>query len=93
MGENTDGDEMALVQFLESVPRLDAVIDAVGCLCPRWSTAESGEDKNDVDRLEEEHTRTAARESSEGICFDSILSTVHFFCVNIGVKPLSRQLP
>lgn len=38
-----DGDEMALVLFMECVPPLDAVGDALGCVGLRWTAAKGGE--------------------------------------------------
>lgn len=44
---------------MKSVPPLDAVGDALGCLCLRWATAVGEENKTDVNRLEEKNNRTA----------------------------------
>lgn len=76
---------MIFVQFMESVPSLDAVNDALGCLCLRWAAADGGESKTDGVRMESKNGRIAAREWVRGISAGSILSTVYVVQANFSV--------
>lgn len=53
---------IASVSSLWCVPFLQAVEYASGCVCLRWETTESRGSETDVNRLEGDKSRTAARE-------------------------------
>lgn len=89
---NEKGDEMAFVQFKKCVPPLEAVDNFLGGVHLRWAAARSGENKADVDSLERENNRTAAREWLQVISVESALSTVHVCWTNIAVYLLTTEL-
>lgn len=56
---------MSFVKFMERVPSLHAVNDALGYVCLRWAAGGGEKTVSDVDRLEEENYRNAAGEGWE----------------------------
>lgn len=86
-------DEVSGTQLMKGKPSPNAGNDALGCLRLRWAAAGSGENGSDVDRLERENNRTAARKWFGVICFGSILSTVHVVRATTAVQPFTAELP
>lgn len=68
-GGDKEGDELASVHFMKCLSFLDAVDDALGCVCPQRAATESGENESDVDGLEVANSRTIAGEWFEAISF------------------------
>lgn len=58
--EAAEGSEMAFVQFIKCVPSLNAVNGASGYICLQWK-AESAASWTNLERLQKEENRTAAR--------------------------------
>lgn len=83
---------MTFLQFMECLPSLDALDDALKQACLRWATAEDGENETDVNRLEGESTRTAASERCGVISFQTNISAVHVV-LNLVVRPFFAELP
>lgn len=48
---NKDSDGMAIVQFMNCIPPLHDVDDALECACLRWATIKCGENETKLDRL------------------------------------------
>lgn len=91
-GEYKKGDEMALVQFIEGLPPLDTVNDALTCVRLRFAAAECGENETDGNRMEGVKIRMAGREWLGVILFESVLSIAHVARASNAVHPVTTEL-
>lgn len=90
-GDKED-DGTAFVRFMNSVPSLVAVDDAMGCIFLRWATAECGKNKPGAHQLEGENSCTAMEDWFGVIRFESVLSPVRVIWANIAVHSLTAEL-
>lgn len=74
---DTEGSELAFLQYMECVPPLDAVDDALGWVCLRWATTGGGEDERESGTALKENDCTVVEEWFGAISFQSILRTMH----------------
>lgn len=77
VGGGKKSDKRAFVQFMECIPSLDSVGDAMEGVGLRWAATGGGENESDVNSLEGENNRTAGRERFGVTLFESTPSTAH----------------
>lgn len=90
---DTEGMELAFVQYMECVRPLDAVDEGLACVCLRWATTDGREDEGEIEMCGEGGDCTVAGEWFGLIPFQSTLSTVHVIRGNVAVHPFPTELP
>lgn len=85
---DTGGAELALVQYTECVPPLNAVDEKLGVVCLLWATIKDGEDESEVGRSVNENY---CEETGEwcGAIFFGVLSVL---CMYFGELLLVTRL-
>lgn len=91
--KNKNGNEMAFAQFLECIPLLATVDDALECVCLRCVVAESRENETDLGTSDGENSRTVAGERSRATPLESILSTISVVSASTASHPLTTEVP
>lgn len=90
--ERRTGRGMAFVQYMEYAPPLDALVQALECLCLRWAKTDGGDDESEVGRFVKVNDGTVAGEWFGAISFQVILSTARVVRGNIAVHPFGTEL-
>lgn len=92
MKREKEGTELAIVKFTECGPLLEALNDAISCMCMLYTAAEIELSETDVDRLEKGRNCVAVEEKSEGSSFESVLCTGHVVRADSAVHLLIAKL-
>lgn len=85
-------DGKAFVHSTKCVLLLVAADDALGFVCPRWTTADGVETKPNVHRLKGENNCTVARRWFAVASFESSMSSVYAVLASSAVYPLTAEL-
>lgn len=89
---DTEGVELALLQYMQCVPALNAVRETLGCVRLPWATTEGRQDESEVGRSAKDSGCSVAREWFRAIVFQSMLSTAHVVWGNTTVHSFTTGL-